>query len=305
MTTEPRFRPLTGLYEPSAILQLPDGRFLVVEDEKEHPFCLLTLGADGDVSSDPLTPGLFESADGFWKLDDLEGLTLDRSGHVFAITSQSLSGKGEAKKSREKLVRFRIDGNRVVEAATSTKLKRALTEAHQVLATAADIADVKSDGGLNIEALEICPDDDSLWIGFRSPLLDQCALLARLENPADLFDDEGAARIAPSLVRLDLGGHGMRGMSYLPGLNGYLVISGPVGRERSPFRLWFWNGQPESRARRVTVAGLDGFGNAEGICPALIDGQQRIVIVSDDGHREEGRCARVLILDPQHLQIEP
>ena len=27
----PGFLPLTGLYEPSAIVQLPDGRFLVVE----------------------------------------------------------------------------------------------------------------------------------------------------------------------------------------------------------------------------------------------------------------------------------
>ena len=32
------FLALTGIYEPSAIQQLPDGRFLVVEDEKQHPF---------------------------------------------------------------------------------------------------------------------------------------------------------------------------------------------------------------------------------------------------------------------------
>jgi hypothetical protein len=29
------FRPLTGICEPSAIQQLPDGRFPVVEDEKD------------------------------------------------------------------------------------------------------------------------------------------------------------------------------------------------------------------------------------------------------------------------------
>ena len=38
------FLPLTGLYEPSAIQGLADGRFLVVEDEKEHPFSLVTIG---------------------------------------------------------------------------------------------------------------------------------------------------------------------------------------------------------------------------------------------------------------------
>ena len=43
----PAFRPLTGIYEPSAVQQLPDGRFLVVEDEKEHPLSLVTIDADG------------------------------------------------------------------------------------------------------------------------------------------------------------------------------------------------------------------------------------------------------------------
>ena len=51
------FLPLTGLYEPSAIQGLADGRFLVVEDEKEHPFSLVTIGPNGSVSSTPLSPG--------------------------------------------------------------------------------------------------------------------------------------------------------------------------------------------------------------------------------------------------------
>ena len=46
----PAFRPLTGLYEPSAIQQLPAGRFIVVEDEKSHPLSLVTIGADGSVA---------------------------------------------------------------------------------------------------------------------------------------------------------------------------------------------------------------------------------------------------------------
>ena len=50
-TDPPTFRPLAGLHEPSGIQQLPDGRFLVVEDEKAHPFSLLTIHADGSVDS--------------------------------------------------------------------------------------------------------------------------------------------------------------------------------------------------------------------------------------------------------------
>ncbi|MBV5331054.1 hypothetical protein JZU69_01235, partial [bacterium] len=59
----PRFKPLTGHYEPSAIVQLADGRFLIVEDEKEHPFSLVSLDRNGKVDSTPLTPGLFEFDD--------------------------------------------------------------------------------------------------------------------------------------------------------------------------------------------------------------------------------------------------
>ncbi len=47
----PAFQPFTGIYEPSAIQQLPDGRFLVVEDEKSHPLSLVTIGADGSCGS--------------------------------------------------------------------------------------------------------------------------------------------------------------------------------------------------------------------------------------------------------------
>lgn len=48
----PAFQPLTGLYEPSAIQQLPDGRFLVVEDEESHPLRLVADRAS-DAFIDP------------------------------------------------------------------------------------------------------------------------------------------------------------------------------------------------------------------------------------------------------------
>lgn len=66
------FIALNGLYEPSAIQQLPDGRFLVAEDEKDSPFSLLTLRPDGSTTVEPLTVDTEESSVG--KLDDLEGL---------------------------------------------------------------------------------------------------------------------------------------------------------------------------------------------------------------------------------------
>jgi hypothetical protein len=296
------FRPLTGSYEPSAIQQLPDGRFLVVEDEKSHPFSLFTIRGDGSVDSTALKPGLLQVFSAFWKLDDLEGLAVGRTGFVYAITSHSRDDKGDAKESREKLVRFRVEGQRVVNPRVVDGLKRVMTSTHPVLAAAAKIREVKTDGGLNIEALEITPDQQQLLIGFRSPLNGGRALIARIDNPDGIFEGE-APRMTMPLDELDLGGHGIRGLSYVPSIGAYLVIGGPVSREPAQFDLWLWSGVQGASARRVTIPGLQGLEHAEGVSPAVIDGAERIVIVSDDGNRKAGRHARYLVLDPGQLKV--
>ncbi len=301
----PLFRPLTGIYEPSAIQQLADGRFLVVEDEEQRPFSLLTMCPDGSVGSTPLSAGLLEAGDDFWKLNDLEAIALDRSGYVYAITSHSRDSDGDEKKSRDKLVRFQIEGDRVFAPMVVAGLKPALLATHPVLAAAARIRDVKSGGGLNIEALEISPDQQSLLIGFRSPLLDNQAIIACVENPSAIFDTDESPRISATLTTLDLGGNGIRAISYFSCLDGYLVVSGPVASEQIPFQLWFWSGHPGESPRCVTVPALQGFEHAEGVSPAVIDGRQQIVIVSDDGSRKEGRCAHFLLLDREELRIGP
>jgi hypothetical protein len=305
MPVPPKFLPLTGLYEPSAIQQFADGRFLVVEDEQTHPFSLVTLSADGTVKSRAMGPGWFEGNDAFWKLDDLEGLTADTQGYLYALTSHSRNDDGDEKKSRDKLVRFRIEGDRVREPVVVSGLKPALVAAHPVLAAAARVEDVKSDGGLNIEALEITPDRQQLLVGFRSPLLDGGAIIARITNPSAIFEAGEAPRVSDGLLTLDLGGQGIRGMAWIASLDGYLIISGPASLADQAFGLWFWSGQPLSPARRVVVPGLQHFERAEGVSAALIDGVARIVIVSDDGKREKGRFARFVLLEPGQLQISP
>ena len=158
------FQPLIGLFEPSAIQQLADGRFLVAEDEKEHPLSLLTINSAGIANTRPLLPPL-QGDDAVWKLDDLEALALDRAGYIYALTSHSRNADGEQKKSRDKLVRFRVSGERMVEPMLLRSLKPALLAAHPALAAAAEIRDVKNNGGLNIEALEISADGQQLLIG--------------------------------------------------------------------------------------------------------------------------------------------
>ncbi len=299
----PVFQPLTGVYEPSGIQQLADGRFLVVEDDETHALGLLHISG-GQVSHEALNAPFWSWLhDDFWKLDDLEGVTVDRAGNIYAITSHSRDSNGNERKSREILVRFRIEGDSVVDPRVVGSLKRDLVAAHPELAASAGIRQVKSEGGLNIEALEMSADQSRLLIGFRSPLLDGRAIVASIGNPGAIFDGDERPRMGATLTTLDLGGNGIRGMSWVPSLAGYLVIAGPVAREQVEFQLWFWPGGSDDRPRRVSVAGLPGFEHAEGVSPAVIDGRQCIIIVSDDGSRDEARCARYLILQPDQLRI--
>lgn len=302
LRANPVFQPLTGLYEPSAIQQLPAGRFLVVEDEKSRPFSLVTISAAGGVSSTPLLPPV--GSDAAWKLDDLEALALDRAGYVYALTSHSRTDSGAVKKARDKLVRFRVEGGRMAAPSLERELKPALVAAHPELAAAAENLEVKAEGGLNIEALEVSADGQRLFVGFRSPLLDGKAIIACVENLAAIFEAGEAPRIAPALITLDLGGNGIRGIATVPALGGYLIISGPVGRHPMLFRLWFWSGRAGAPARRVRAGDWEDFEHAEGVTPAEIDGQPRIVIVSDDGSRPDGRYAHYLLLDPAQMVIE-
>ena len=289
---------LDGIYEPSAVQQLPDGRFLVVEDEKRQPFSVFTVGADGRVQSQALTPSLFQVSSSAWKLDDLEGLTMDQSGFLYAITSHSRDEDGNEKKSREKLIRFRVDGRHVVMPQVVSDLKRALTTRYPVLAAAAAVRDVKDSGGLNIEALEVDPHNGQLLIAFRSPLVDGKAIVACLENTADVFDSGAKARFPPTLEELDLGARGIRGLSYVPSLDAYLVIAGPVSKADEGFGLWLWKGAGAA-ARPVQIPlGVD-LTRAEGTSAALINGVEHVIVVCDDGDRDSGRSATARLLDPR------
>jgi hypothetical protein len=305
----PHFRELAGVYEPSAVQQLADGRLIVVEDEERHPIDLLTLKENGGFSAIALFPKELFDKDGpaadFRKLDDLEALDVDDRGRVYAITSHSRTGKGRLNEDREKLVRFEVAGDQLRDPHVVANLKEQLMAAHPALREAALVEDVKDGNGLNIEGLAFDADRQRLLIGFRGPLVDGKAMLVAIENVDQVFDQGAEARIVDEAILLDLGGEGIRGMTYDPRLEGFLIISGPLEQvENVPFRLWFWAGLAERPPQPVTVPGLNGFEHAEGVTPVRWRGQERLLIVSDDGDMDAGRPARYLLLDYDQLAIQ-
>jgi hypothetical protein len=304
-----RGRPQRRLRHRLVVHQLADGRFIVVEDEQRHPIDLLTLQQDGRFSAAALFPKELFDKDGpaaeFRKLDDLEALDVDDRGRVYALTSHSRTGKGNAKQEREKLVRFEVDGDELRDPRVVQDLKKQLMAAHPVLKAAAEIEDVKDGNGLNIEGLAFDAERARLLVGFRGPLVDGKAMLVAIENVDEVFETGAEPRIAQGAILLDLGGEGIRGMTHDPRLDGFLIIGGPLEQvEDVPFHLWFWQGQADQPPRRVTVPGLNGFEHAEGITQARWRGEERILIVSDDGDMDAGKSAQYLMLDYDQLVIK-
>ncbi len=297
-----RFPSASGIYEPSGVHSLSDGRVLVVEDEASQPFSLLTFGSTGDIRSVQLAPANMFDKNGpyqqFRKLDDLEGVTVDSRGYVYAVTSHSYTEGGEYNKNRDKLVRFRINGEQIIEPIVVTGLKKELFDFFPELQR--DVG-----GGINIEGLALDAGKDRVLLGFRSPLDKQGnALIAVISDSDTLFSEKPVFHFEPDLIRLNLNGSAIRGMSYVPRLRGYLIVAGDSTKgSGKQNQLWFWSGETDNLPRQAVVNGLEGVANAEGVAPIETDGNSRILIVSDDGNRKKGKNAGFVLIDYQQLQL--
>ena len=303
------FRRFERIYEPSAVQQLPDGRIIVLEDERSQAIDILTLDADGEFTEKVLrrpTALSWAFGDGaVHALEDLEAVDVDEQGFVYAITSHSRRENGKRRSQREHLVRFRLDGERVTDFAKIGDLRKHIWAQHEFLKRSAKVRDVKDEGGFNIEGLSLDASRERLLIGLRGPLHDGKAIIATLENPQGVFESGEEPRIAADLILLPLKGGGIRAIAYVPRLSGYLVISQrPSMKRNKAFKLWFWNGQPSHRPQRVRVDGVKELRRAEGVTPVTAEGFEGILIVSDDGEGVKRKPGHYLLASYDQLVVE-
>ena len=298
-----KFRKFEQIYEPSGVQQLPDGRFVVIEDEPVQPLDVFLLHSDGHSSEQPLYRGSIlgwaSPNRALSTLEDLEAVAADDQGRIYAITSHSRKENGKRDDGREQLVRFELDGQLVVDMQVVRGLRKQITAQHKSLKAAARIRDVKDDGGFNIEGLSFDAAKQKLHLGLRSPLAGANAIVVVMENPQAVFDNDETPQFAPQLIELDLDGGGIRGMSYDPHLGGFLIIS---RKPEKSFKLWLWSGAVDQSPQRLKVPGLKNLRRAEGVTPVQMEGRPvGILIVSDDGVGVQGKPGHYLFLRYEQL----
>jgi hypothetical protein len=147
----------------------------------------------------------------------------------------------------------------------------------------------KEKGALNIEGLCATP-EGSLYIGFRNPIPDGKALVVPLENPAEMVEGKGDARLGAAF-QLDLGGLGIRSMKYWRRRQTYMIVAGRFGGDEAgdqgePSVLYRWSGDPAEPPARVEGVDLSGLNpEAQVIYPLQ---ESAFQIISDDGTVDVG-----------------
>jgi hypothetical protein len=121
--------------------------------------------------------------------------------------------------------------------------------------------------GTNVEGLTWAPTasrPNQLLIGFRNPGQSAAAIIVSLLNPDAVLG--GATAQFGEATLLDLGGLGIRAMTWSAVHNAVLLIGGPRPAGSGPFKLYKWSGSPADAATYVQdITGIPSDSGPEGI----------------------------------------
>lgn len=269
----------SDLYEPSGAASLSDGRVIVVEDDGDRPVRLFSHTLNKSQLS--LSP---ESLKGeITKVQDFEGVSEGKDNEIFLITSHSTSKKGERKKTREKLIKLTLKGERISKIQVVGNL---LPFIQKKLKDSLKL-EKKDLEKINIEGLGFNATQETLLIGLRSPVFNGMALILPLLNPYDLFSKKQDP-IFNDIITLDLEGAGIRAITYDTKRNRFLIAGeakNKKGKLRS--RIWAWDGLQNTKATRIEVPKIKEVKNIEGMTIVHREGTSYLLFVCDNGNREK------------------
>jgi hypothetical protein len=255
--------------ELSGLARLRDGSLLAIDDEERRRVFLLPAPA-------ATTPA--HAIDLPIRMDDLEAATTDEEGHLYLLTSHSLTKKGKHRRDRRLLVRFDPSWPRSSAApAVVRDLDHLLDAAYTAFLEgepAITFAPIdfesrrRSSATFNLEGLTWYPAGQALLLGARHPLNRGRAVVFAIEPATALFAGD---RVRLRVEVLDLEGRAIRGLAHDADRDGVLVLAGPGGSEGGGYAVFLWRPNLEAGDRdrlvELEVAELQSAPQPEGILP--------------------------------------
>jgi uncharacterized protein DUF3616 len=242
-------------------------------------------------------------------LDDIEDVAWDDTRQAaFVITSHSRSKKQDNvpdpkanKPQRHKLARLILKAGNIEPPHQETDvLEEALKKFSFVSEAMKRPHQEGGDAGtFNIEGLAFDQKTRSLLIGLRSPTQEYdgkpCAVVLMLKNPHRLFDNRSALpEFDPQPRYLDLGGLGIRSMTYDTKRKGCWIIAGRSADPDTPSdqvfsSLWYWDLTTPNKQPQKAKADLFRLENLESVCLLDRGGKRNLLLISDDGGNNGSR----------------
>ena len=290
-----------GVFEPSAVQQLPDGKLLIAEDEPNHAFSIISIDKTGRFVEDEALDTRVIT--GFKRrLSDLEALARDDEGFIYAMTSHSRTRKGNRSPDREHLMRFKIQDGNVLGLTSYDNLTQVLETDHKLhdLIRERTKAEVSFDE-INIEGMAFDPVKKRLVLGFRDPEFNNMALVAFISNPKDVFERNAKPEFDEVAV-IDIDGGGIRSLNYDPVLKTYVIANEVKDENGQKFsQLWTWSGNPTDEPQKISLPNLQHITNVEAVDSITVNGKPQMILMGDEGNASQKITAKYMLVDYSQL----
>lgn len=277
-----------NIFEPSGLVQFPDGNILIIEDESKAKLSIVQsdrngyLNEIGKLNMSKEIKKMFKH-----KIDDLEALTNNQN-IVYAITSHSLTKNNQKLLSRNKFIRFEYKNGTLQNFKDYTNLKEEIYKNFPDLFTTSSF----NLNTFNIEGLSYDTSRNRLLIGLRGPLIKQQAIIIEIKNPDEIFLNNKKPEFADAIF-LNLNNLGIRDFTYDEEKKGFWIIAGSSNnRNGQSFELWFLN---QDRKTLNKIKNIPNIGFAEGISLIKNNNKVNLLIVEDNGIRPNKAASYITI----------
>ena len=290
-----------GVYEPSAVQQLPDGNLLIAEDEPNHAFSIISIDKTGRFVEDEALDTRVIT--GFKRrLSDLEALARDDEGFIYALTSHSRTRKGNRSPDREHLMRFKIQDGNVLGLTSYDNLTQVLETDHKLHALIRERTKAEvSFEEINIEGMAFDPVKKRLVLGFRDPEFNNMALVAFISNPKDVFERNAKPEFDEVAV-IDIDGGGIRSLNYDPVVKTYVIANEVKDENGQKFsQLWTWSGNPTDEQQKISLPNLQHITNVEAVDSITVNGKPQMSLMGDEGNASQKITAKYMLVDYSQL----